>query len=198
MDSLIPNGMPLSERDQRSVDEAVEKVDALPLTIHNSDRSVKAIVATATAVRYDAVFVDHLGLVGRGQGDQFDMLEAALSAMRSLSLGKVTKDYHPFVFVLSQLNREIEKGDGKSGVARYPRLSDLRGSGNIEADADAVIILHRLNPVPGEVPQISAIVVKNRQGPPLAEIELEPNPPFYEVYEKCEAPPPQPYQDTDR
>lgn len=42
------------------------------------------------------------------------------------------------VLLLSQLNRDNEKGEG-----RRPQLSDLRGSGDIEQDADQVILLHR-------------------------------------------------------
>ena len=42
------------------------------------------------------------------------------------------------VIVLAQLNRESEKGE-----MRNPRASDLRESGSIEQDADAIILLSR-------------------------------------------------------
>jgi len=41
------------------------------------------------------------------------------------------------VLALSQLSRDSEKRGGR------PRLSDLRGSGSIEQDADVVILIHK-------------------------------------------------------
>jgi replicative DNA helicase len=66
------------------------------------------------------------------------------------------------VLALAQLNRQTEsRGDGR------PRLSDLRESGSIEADADVVILLHV---PPGqdmsrETWEVEAIVEKSRSGP---------------------------------
>jgi replicative DNA helicase len=43
---------------------------------------------------------------------------------------------------LAQLNREPEKG-GKNGRPRFPRISDLSDSAQIERDADVIGLLHR-------------------------------------------------------
>jgi replicative DNA helicase len=62
------------------------------------------------------------------------------------SLKKLAKELQVPIIALSQLSREFDKaGSGKDGGAkRSPRLSDLRESGSIEQDADAVLFLHNL------------------------------------------------------
>jgi replicative DNA helicase len=60
------------------------------------------------------------------------------------------------VVALAQLNREVENRAGQE-----PRLSDLRESGGIEADADVVLLLHR----PANEGVLEVNVAKNRNGP---------------------------------
>lgn len=86
--------------------------------------------------RLDVMCVDHLGFIrpsGRYAGN------------RNLELGEITKGLKQIakqldiaVVLLCQLNREAEKRDG-----RRPQLSDLRESGQIEEDADIVIMAFR-------------------------------------------------------
>lgn len=64
---------------------------------------------------------------------------------------------------LSQLSREVEKR-----VDKKPQLSDLRESGTIEQDADAVIMLHRedyYDPDTDKKGLTDICVRKNRNGP---------------------------------
>jgi replicative DNA helicase len=69
------------------------------------------------------------------------------------------------ILALSQMSRDSEKGT----APREPRLSDLRGSGSIEQDADAVIFIHRMDGEDGDGPDafrnIKLRVAKNRFGP---------------------------------
>ena len=62
------------------------------------------------------------------------------------------------VLALCQLNRESEQGSG-----REPRMSDLRGSGSLEQDADCVLLMHR--PSSTDRSRIVLDVAKNRSGP---------------------------------
>jgi replicative DNA helicase len=55
-------------------------------------------------------------------------------------LKNIVSDFDVAVIVASQLNRSLEY---RTGENRRPNLSDLRDSGNIEQDADVVLLLHR-------------------------------------------------------
>jgi len=92
---------------------------------------------------------------------------------RNIAIGEATRALKVLsgklgcpVIALSQLNRDMEKGMGKQGT-RQPRLSDLRDSGNIEQDADVVILLHRLIHAEQSrgIEETDLIVAKNRSGP---------------------------------
>ena len=68
---------------------------------------------------------------------------------------------------LAQLNRGSE-----ARMGRRPIMSDLRESGQIEADADVVILLHRDTEDPADLGStLHLIVAKNRYGP-TRDIEL--------------------------
>ena len=65
------------------------------------------------------------------------------------------------VIALAQLNRAIEQD-----ATRVPRLSDLRESGSIEADSDAVLFIHCQNPAVNQDGRLlcQIVVSKNRSG----------------------------------
>jgi replicative DNA helicase len=86
----------------------------------------------------DAVFIDHLGLINMDDSDKFGTDNQAIGTITK-NLKRISQNLKLPIFLLSQLNREVEKRGGD----KKPMLSDLRGSGNVEQDANVVMMLHR-------------------------------------------------------
>ncbi|MSQ85217.1 MAG: replicative DNA helicase [Myxococcales bacterium] len=84
----------------------------------------------------DFVVVDYLQLM-HGTGGERQSTENAIAEC-SQALKGLAKELHCTVLALSQLNREVENRSG-----RKPQMSDLRGSGSIEQDADIIWFIHR-------------------------------------------------------
>ena len=94
--------------------------------------SVQDILSTALQRRHKIIFIDYLQqLTGRGK-DRFEQVTRI-----SLDLHAMAQTHGILVVALSQLNR--------ASTARpdaAPTLTDLRESGQIEQDADAVLALY--------------------------------------------------------
>lgn len=82
----------------------------------------------------DIVFIDYLGLISGGNNK--NSYERYGDISRDLKL-MALESKKPFV-VLHQLNRGLFDREDKR-----PRISDLRDSGKIEQDADAICFVHR-------------------------------------------------------
>ncbi|MFF8287430.1 replicative DNA helicase [Streptomyces fradiae] len=81
----------------------------------------------------------------------------------SRGLKELAGEFGIIVITAAQLNREVEKREDKK-----PMMADLRESGSIEADANAVILLHRPDAYDKEherAGEMDLIIGKNRQGP---------------------------------
>lgn len=100
----------------------------------------------------DLIVVDYLQLLDAGRKTS-NRAEAVGVISRTLKLLAVELNIP--VLTASQLNRASERNDA-------PRLSDLRESGTIEQDADAVLLLHATNEK--ENPERDLTLAKNRQG----------------------------------
>ena len=84
------------------------------------------------------IFIDYLQLMsGQNKANQNREQEVSLI---SRSLKSLAKELGVPIIALSQLSRKVEERADK-----MPQLSDLRESGSIEQDADAVIMLMRPN-----------------------------------------------------
>ncbi len=111
------------------------------------------------------VFVDYLQLLT--MADFYGSGEGEVSAI-SRELKAIAKETGARLVVASQLNRANESRENHT-----PRMSDLRGSGSIEQDADVVMLLHRPayyritdeNVDAVDDGQCFGILCKNRNGP---------------------------------
>ncbi|GAB1402181.1 replicative DNA helicase [Elusimicrobiota bacterium] len=114
--------------------------------------------------KLDLIIVDYLQLMRSNAGYKSESQEAEIADI-SRSLKAVARDLAIPVVALSQLSRENEK----RGKDKTPQLSDLRGSGAIEQDADVVAFVHREGYYDREDPDkaklASIIIAKQRNGP---------------------------------
>lgn len=120
------------------------------------------------------VVVDYLQLVSGVRGQ--NRYETVTETSRQLKI--LAREMGCPVVALSQLNRGDKTPGGKP---RAPRLSDLRESGQIEQDADVVILLEReleKDGLPG--PNLHLHIAKQRQGK-LGEVTLNFEGPYTRV-----------------
>ncbi|MFN3486755.1 MAG: replicative DNA helicase, partial [Planctomycetota bacterium] len=111
----------------------------------------------------DLVVVDYLQKMHARQGNRAPESRQLEIAMISSNLKSMAKELGVPVLALAQLNRAPEGRED-----RKPMLSDLRESGAIEQDADAVMLLYRedyYNPETEKKGVAEVILAKNRTGP---------------------------------
>ncbi len=136
-------------------------LDCGPLTLEHVVSRSKALRA---AGRCDLVVVDYIQLLSSSRKSRAGNREQEI-AEYSRGLKRLATELHVPVVALSQLNRGLEQRQDKR-----PTLSDLRESGAIEQDADAVIMLYRpsVYAAPGtreaDDTSMEAIVRKQRGG----------------------------------
>lgn len=112
-------------------------VDASSLTIGRLNMIVRRYKRRMEAAgqKLELVMVDYLQLLR--PDFRTDNMNLAVSEV-SRGLKAIAKQYDVGVMALAQLNRSVESRPDKR-----PMLSDLRDSGQIEQDADAVVFLYR-------------------------------------------------------
>ncbi|RJQ47209.1 MAG: hypothetical protein C4534_01575 [Gaiellales bacterium] len=107
------------------------------------------------SIEPDMVVVDYIGLMSADNNHKnASRVNELATISRSLKVIARTADCP--VIVMSQLNRQAAPNE--KGVAR-PQLHHLRDSGALEADADAVLLLHDDND------EKHVTLAKNRHGP---------------------------------
>lgn len=84
--------------------------------------------------KIDLLIIDHIHRMQKTRGlSTYDGMSEIAEGLKTLA-----KDHNMPVFAMAQLNRGLENRDDKR-----PKLSDLKESGRIEEEADAVLFLYR-------------------------------------------------------
>lgn len=136
----------VSPRDRDLILDANAALDQWPLFINDKagltidEIAMRALRAARKAEkagkRLGLVAVDHIGLVR--PSSTYRGNKVAEMTEISNGLKRMAKDLGCGVLALSQLSRAVENREDKR-----PQLSDLRESGSLEQDADAVLLLYR-------------------------------------------------------
>jgi len=156
------NPAQLTPADWEDLHTRAGELGALPLWFDcTATITVEEIGLRARAQRQHGlgfVVVDYMQLINVPGGQYREQEVAHVSR----SLKRLALDLDVPVLALSQLNRAIEHRTN-----RTPQLSDLRESGSIEQDADAVIFVHRPAMWDDSISNEEAelIIAKQRNGP---------------------------------
>ncbi len=129
-----------SEAEFRRIVEAAKTLEACPLFIDDTPAlPISQLAARARRLKrehgLDVLFIDYLQLVRPASAKDSRVNEVSEITQ---GLKAIAKELDIPVIALSQLSRQVESRDDKR-----PQLSDLRESGSIEQDADAVMFVFR-------------------------------------------------------
>ena len=168
----------LTSDEQKRKEEAEEVYDCLPIAQWGRRRMNRVELAEAIRMApYDAIVVDYIGLV---QGESSREREHERISEASTLLRTLKEELPIFVCALAQMNRSIENPLAKP---RPPNLSDLKGSGQLEADGDVIAFLHRAQGMAVNQREVQLRIEKNRFGP-LGVVDLLAHPEIKFVEEK--------------
>ena len=133
----------MNDEERKILLKSDDKILLSPLHIEDTGGiGISQLRAKATIMKQKygikVIFIDYLQLMS-GQNKTNQNREQEVSLI-SRSLKSLAKELGVPIIALSQLSRKVEERADK-----MPQLSDLRESGSIEQDADAVIMLMRPN-----------------------------------------------------
>lgn len=122
--------------DWAQLSESLEYHGVLPISFLFTVRDIEdlrmEVQNRADTQGLDMLIVDYLQLMQSKQSFEKDYLRVGYV---SKALKDMTTDFNIPIIALAQVGRAAQKG--------LPTLSDLRGSGDLEQDADNVIFIHR-------------------------------------------------------
>lgn len=152
----------LTDEDWPKISAAMQKLDGKKIEIIDTGSiSISTIEAEARKrhghEELGLIVVDYLQLVTCRAENRLQEVSEISRRLKALAL-----NLNVPVIVISQLNREVE-----NRAIPIPKLSDLRESGQLEQDADAVLFVHRPEVLdPGSrIGEAELHLKKHRHGP---------------------------------
>ena len=147
----------LSEKELMDIAKQNKMLCKIQIDVVNaSGMTVQDVISTTFQKKYDIIFVDYLQLI----------VPSNVKVNRTEQVSQISRDLHTFaqnskttVIALSQLSRP----EKENKVQKAPTMASLRESGQIEQDADAIMLLYLSDP---ENPYSDRILklVKNKDG----------------------------------
>ena len=151
----------LTDKELDTIIGTVKSFKDLPIFIDTKTREIEDIISTIRKYHKSSgvkvVFIDYVQLLA--DRNQFQTQEIGHISLR---LKTIARELNITVVLVSQLNRAVELREDKR-----PILSDLRQSGDLEQDADIVLMLYRdeyYNPNTKDKGIIEFLLRKNRNG----------------------------------
>lgn len=127
-----------SDAEERLVDAAEEDIGAWPIAVDDyGSQNIERIRRNVEQHEPEILFVDYLQYL---MPDDIRVSRNQQVGQLSRDLARIKGDYDIPVVAAAQLNRAPNQREGKR-----PMMGDLRDSGEIEQDADAIMLLHRPN-----------------------------------------------------
>ena len=157
--SAIKHGA-LSEKQWEQVAQESKRILQRDLTlIEASGMSARDIQADALAHRYEMVYIDYLQLL-EPESRRVNRTEQVSGISRDLQ--RLAHGNGILVVALSQLSRQEKTRDESKLIE--PTMFDLRESGQIEQDADAILLLYLEEPGRPDRSRRVLKVAKNKEG----------------------------------
>jgi replicative DNA helicase len=163
----------INPREQTRLTEAIGRISNLPLFIDDTP-SITPIEMRTKCRRLqheyglDMVMVDYMQLMSAGKAYENNRVQEISYISRALK--ELARELNVCVLSTAQLSRAVEQRQDKR-----PQLSDLRESGSIEQDADAVMFLYRdevYNPDTTEFPNLAEVMLSKHRHGPTGKVEL--------------------------
>jgi replicative DNA helicase len=131
----------IGQTDAANLEAAISRMSKTVMWNTNGEQTLDMIESGCRQAKrklgaLDLVVIDYLQLIETGAKGNENVVNAITRITTGLK--KLAKKLNVVIVCLSQLSRAVEQRDNKR-----PILSDLRDSGSIEQDADAVVFLYR-------------------------------------------------------